>query len=131
MIVFGDGNQSRAFSYIGDMAPLISNSIKNKEAYNQVFNVGADIPYSINELISKVAEVFNVSPEIKYLPERNEVVHAHSSHEKIKKYFGDDKTTSLEEGLSIMSNWAKDKGVRATPVFKNIEIRNNLPESWL
>ena len=53
------------------------------------------------------------------------------NYEKIKKYFGDDKTTSLEEGLSIMSNWAKDKGVRATPVFKNIEIINNLPESWL
>src|SRR4029079_5028428 len=49
LTVFGDGKQTRAFSYIGDVAPIIARSVEVKEAYNQVFNVGADQPYSVNE----------------------------------------------------------------------------------
>ena len=107
LTVFGDGNQTRAFSYIGDMAPLIAKSVKNQEAYNEIFNVGADVPYTINELIEVVATAFEVKPEITYLPERNEVTHAHSSHSKIKKFFVENNNTSLEEGILLMSNWAK------------------------
>src|SRR5262245_62533911 len=50
MTIFGDGTQTRAFSYIGDVAPIIAKSIEVPEAYNQIFNIGADQPYSINEL---------------------------------------------------------------------------------
>jgi UDP-glucose 4-epimerase len=42
MTVFGDGNQTRAFSHIGDVAPNIAKSVKVPEAHNQVFNIGAD-----------------------------------------------------------------------------------------
>lgn len=50
LTVFGDGSQTRAFSYIGDMVPVIANAVVNKKAYNQVFNIGADKEYSVNEL---------------------------------------------------------------------------------
>ena len=130
LTVFGDGNQTRAFSYIGDMAPLIANSVNNKEAYNEIFNVGADLAYTVNELIDVVSAAFKVKPEITYLPERNEVTDAHSSHTKIKKFFSIEKNTSLEEGILFMSEWAKKMGARSTPVFKNIEIRTNLPTAW-
>ena len=50
MTVFGDGTQTRAFSYIGDIAPLIADAIDTPAAYNQIFNVGADQPYTVNEL---------------------------------------------------------------------------------
>lgn len=130
LTVFGDGNQTRAFSYIGDMAPLIAKSVKNQEAYNEIFNVGADVPYTINELIEVVATAFEVKPEITYLPERNEVTHAHSSHSKIKKFFVENNNTSLEEGILLMSNWAKKVGVRDTTNFNNIEILKSLPSIW-
>src|SRR3989344_5897620 len=44
LTIFGDGEQTRAFSYIGDISPIIANSINIKEAYNQTFNIGADTP---------------------------------------------------------------------------------------
>src|SRR5437867_4290639 len=44
MTVFGDGKQTRGFSYIGDVAPLIARSVAVPAAYNQTFNVGADEP---------------------------------------------------------------------------------------
>ena len=40
LTVFGDGKQTRAFSYIGDVAPYIANCVSNPGALNQIFNIG-------------------------------------------------------------------------------------------
>ncbi len=130
LTVFGDGEQSRAFSYIGDVAPVIAKSIKIKEAYNEVFNVGADIPYTINQLIEKVKEVMGNNPEIKYLEPRNEVMHAYSSHKKAETIFKIKDKTDLESGLRKMAEWVKEYGAKATKNFGEIEIEENLPPSW-
>ncbi len=131
MTIFGDGNQTRAFSYIRDIAPLIAESIEIPAAYNQVFNVGADQPYSVNELAFAVAKSMGVPPQITYLPPRNEVKDAYSSHEKIEKIFGKRPVTSLEDGLEAMAAWVKQVGSRQSQKFKNIEINKNLPAIWL
>jgi UDP-glucose 4-epimerase len=55
MTIFGDGTQTRAFSYVDDVAPLMAESVDTPEAWNQVFNVGADEPCSLNQLVSLVA----------------------------------------------------------------------------
>src|SRR4051812_12240234 len=76
--VFGDGTQTRAFSHVDDVAPLIARSPLVEAARNEVFNVGADTPYSILELAEEVALAFGVEAELRHLPPRNEVVHAFS-----------------------------------------------------
>jgi UDP-glucose 4-epimerase len=130
LTVFGDGEQSRAFSYIGDVAPVIAKSIHVKEAYNEVFNVGADIPYTINRLIQKVREVMSAEPEVRYLDPRNEVVHAYSSHKKAETVFKLNEKTELETGLLKMSEWVKRHGAKSTKNFGEIEIEDKLPPSW-
>src|ERR1700746_1577288 len=50
MTIFGDGEQRRAFSHISDVAPIIARCIERRPAYNRVFNIGADVPYSVNVL---------------------------------------------------------------------------------
>jgi UDP-glucose 4-epimerase len=130
LTVFGDGEQSRAFSYIGDVAPVIAKSINIKEAYNEVFNVGADIPYTINQLIEKVKEVMGNNPKIEYLEPRNEVLHAYSSHNKAETIFNIKEKTELETGLKKMAEWVKVHGAKTTKSFGEIEIEENLPPSW-
>jgi UDP-glucose 4-epimerase len=130
MSIFGDGEQTRAFSYIGDVAPIIANSIFVPKAYNQIFNVGADKPYSINELASAVAKAMGVRKNINYLPARNEVLHAYSAHDKIVQYFGHRDLCSLDEGLQNMALWVKQHGSRASQKFKNIEVEKNFPLAW-
>ncbi len=88
MTVFGDGSQQRAFSYIGDVAPVIARSIDVPAARNEVFNIGADEPYSVNELAEAVAAAMGVEPEVVHLPARNEVMDAYSVHDKIEGVFG-------------------------------------------
>jgi len=130
MTVFGDGSQARAFSYIDDVAPVIADAIDTPQAYNQVFNVGADQPYTVNELTRAVAQAMGVEPEIVHLPARNEVLLAFSSHEKVRRIFGDRPRCSLETGLSRMAAWVTTHGARTSEPFKHIEIEKNLPQIW-
>ncbi len=128
--VFGDGSQTRAFSYIKEISTIITKAPQNKEAYGEVFNVGADTPYSVNDLAKEVGRVFGVEPKMNYLEARNEVLHAYSSHEKVKRFFPDTPTFTLAEGLERMAAWAKEHGPRASKEFGEIEIEKNLPPSW-
>ncbi|HTX17214.1 MAG TPA: NAD-dependent epimerase/dehydratase family protein [Bacteroidota bacterium] len=131
MSVFGDGKQTRAFSHINDVAPVLARSIERKEAYNQVFNVGADKPYSVLELAHTVAGAMGAEPNIVHLAPRNEVVDAFSSHDKVKRVFGDViRNVPLDEGVRGMAAWAKRVGARNSKKFDNIEVGLNLPVSW-
>lgn len=128
--IFGDGEQQRAFSYISDVAPVIAQSVTVPTAYNQIFNVGADTPYSVNVLAKTVADALGVTLTINYLPARNEVKVAYSEHAKAKKVFGTGVPITLEDGIARMATWARKAGVRESARFTNIEIEKNLPESW-
>ena len=131
MTIFGDGKQTRAFSYISDVAPIIARSVERKKCYNQIFNVGADHAYSVLELAQEVAQCMGVKPEARHLEARNEVVNAYSAHDKAREYFGDlIKDVSLHNGLAHMSHWAKTAKLRKTKPFKGIEVVKNLPPSW-
>lgn len=128
--VFDDGEQTRAFTYIDDVAIPIANCIDIPEANCEVFNIGGDTPYTVNKLVQVIGEIFGKSPSVNYLKARNEAVHAHSGHDKAKKVFGEPCGISLEEGLSRMATWAQKVGARQSMEFGNIEISENLPESW-
>jgi len=131
MSVFGDGGQTRAFSYIADLAPIVAESIDVPSAYNQIFNIGADQHYSVNQLANSVAKAMGVEPNVAHLPARNEVVNAYSSHDKIRKVFGERELISLDEGLSRMAEWVKQHGARSSSKFGNIEVTKNFPKAWL
>ena len=129
--VFGDGKQTRAFSYIGDVAPYIAKSVDNKKAYQQTYNVGADEEYTVNELAKTIMEVMDIKSELNHLPARNEVVHAFSDHSKVKNDFNISGFVSLKDGVTKMVNWVKEHGARETPKFDNIEVTEKLPGVWI
>ena len=85
LTIFGNGEQSRAFSYIKDISPVMAKSIFVKEAYDEIFNLGSDDVCTLNELARKVCETMRVKVNLNYLDKRSEVNHAYSSHEKVIK----------------------------------------------
>lgn len=133
LTVFGDGTQTRAFSYIKDVAPQIAQSINIPEAYNEIFNIGADKNYTVKELAETVIQIMGANGELRYLASRNEVLHAYSDHTKAKKIFKIDEKDfiSLETGIAKMAAWAKTAGSRKSAKFENIEILEKLPNVWL
>jgi UDP-glucose 4-epimerase len=130
MTIFGDGSQTRAFSYIDDVAPTIARSVDVPAAYNQVFNIGADTPYTVRFLAETVGRAFGVAPDVRFLPSRNEVAHAYSDHGKARQAFGQTSTIGLEQGVARMAAWAHQIGARASKEFGAIEVEKNLPRSW-
>jgi len=130
LTVFGNGEQVRAFSYIDDTAPYIANSVNIPSAYNQIINIGADVPITINQLAKLVGEAFEVEPEIIHLPTRFEVFQAYSDHTKAHNIFSIKEKVPIEVGLKNMAKWVQKVGIREQKLFKNIEIMKNLPQSW-
>jgi UDP-glucose 4-epimerase len=129
MTIFGDGEQERAFTHIDDVAPAIADSVDIPGARNEVFNVGADVPFTVNHLARVVAEAMGRECKIKYLDARNEVKVAFSDHSKADRVFGGRRKTSLEEGIKAMAQWVTKHGARTSGVFEGIEIEKNLPAS--
>jgi UDP-glucose 4-epimerase len=130
MSVFGDGLQTRAFSYIDDVAPIIARSQELPESAGEVFNIGADRPYTVIELAHVVAHAFGAEPKVDHLPPRNEVEHAYAAHDKVRSFFGETRPVSLEVGIGRLSEWAKAKGPRRTPEFEGVEVWKNFPPGW-
>ena len=130
MSIFGDGTQMRAFTHIDDVAPLITESVDRASARNQIFNVGADEPYTVNDLAHMVATAFETEWRPVYLDARKEVKIAFSDHSKADAAFGKREKTSLQAGIRQMANWVKKHGARESSVFEEIEVTKNLPPSW-
>jgi len=131
LTLFGDGTQTRAFSHISEVAPLIARSVTVKAAYNEVFNVGSDTYYDLNELAESVMTAMEKRVGLRHLPSRNEVVHAWSDHQKAKRIFGIQSEVSISDGLAEMAAWVHQYGARKSEVFSQIEITRNLPGVWL
>ena len=131
MPVFGDGLQTRAFSHIADVAPVIARSPLVHGARNEVFNVGADTPYTILDLVHEIADAFEVEADVQHLEARNEVVDAFSDHSKMRRVFGADEPLSLHEGILRMARWAREHGPCSPLEFPGkIELDVNMPPSW-
>jgi UDP-glucose 4-epimerase len=131
MTIFGDGGQQRAFTHISDVAPIIAASVDVASARNQIFNLGADFPYTVNDLARIVADAMGKECRVVHLDPRNEVKIAFSDHSLAENVFGSRPKVSLEEGIQSMAAWVREHGARESSIFEDIEILKNLPPSWV
>lgn len=132
MTIFGDGEQQRAFSYVGDLVGPMAEAPWIDRARNRVFNIGADEPYSVNRLAEEVARAMDAPGHpVTHLPPRNEVKVAYSDHSAVRDVFGERSRTGLREGLARMADWVREVGSRTSQEFDEIEVRKHLPPSWV
>jgi UDP-glucose 4-epimerase len=128
--IFGGGDQTRAFSYVGDVAPIIAASIKNPAAYGHVFNIGADDAYTIAELAELVQDALGRRVGIHHLPARAEALRVSCDHKKLRAFFPCEAPVELEAGLRRMAAWASSLEIGPLRPMERIEIPKNLPSSW-
>lgn len=133
LTVFGNGQQSRAFTYIKDIAPYIANAPKVPAAKNEIFNIGSDTPTTISELITILNQITGIKAKLKKVPARHEAIHSFANHLKVRRAFSISKSseTPLEQGIANMWDWVQQHGARQTPPFTDIEIEQKLPSIWL
>ena len=131
LTIFGDGEQTRAFSYIADIVPALADAPDTPGARGEVFNIGADVPYSVNQLAQTVKRAMSVPDHpVVHHESRHEVKHAFSDHSKLRRMFGEAPSTPLEDGVASMAAWAREHGPRTTSPFAGIEVERGLPAAW-
>jgi UDP-glucose 4-epimerase len=130
LTIFGDGMQTRAFTYVGDICETLARAAETPGARNRVFNIGADQAVSVLEVARVLQGIAQSDSPILHLEPRHEVVHAFSTHQAIEEVFGGRPSTSLEEGLRRTFEWAKSQKLRGFANPCEIEVPRNLPPSW-
>jgi len=128
--LFGDGRQTRAFTHVSDVAPIIARSPSVARAINETFNVGADEPVEVVEIARLVARHMGVELQLNHLEPRNEVVHAYADHSKLQRVFDYRAETPLSRGIKQMADWARGVGSMKPSLFDQIEINRGLPKLW-
>src|ERR1700694_6142533 len=68
LTVFGNGEQTRCFAYVGDVVSALMAIMDHPRAVGQVFNVGSNEEVSITSLARRIRELTNSRSEIIYVP---------------------------------------------------------------
>lgn len=111
--MFGDGTTSRDYTYIDDIVDGIIKSINYVEDNNDVYeiiNIGNSNPTSLREMIDTIADVINVTPNIKELPmQPGDVEKTYADVSKAKKLLEYEPKTTFREGIEKFVDWYKDR----------------------
>lgn len=129
MLIYGDGEQTRAFSYIDDCLPAFWNAAVFPEASKEIINVGGVKGYSINEAAELLCKITGYN-KVEHKEARHEVKHAVPKPDKSIELLGYEQKTSLEEGLRKMWDWAQTQPNRPQYKWENYEITKGIYSYW-
>jgi UDP-glucose 4-epimerase len=129
MTIFGDGEQTRAFSYIDDSLEPLWNAAVLPEASHQIINLGGIEEYSINQANKMLREIIG-SNNVIYKEARHEVKHSIPTYQKSIDILGFKHKTSLKEGLTNMWEWAKQQPQRERFIWPNYELEKGIYSFW-
>ena len=129
MTIFGDGNQTRAFSYIDDSLEPLWKSAILPEASKQIINLGGIEEYSINHANEILREVIG-SGIVIHKEARHEVKHSIPTYQKSVDILGFEHKTSLKEGLTNMWEWAQQQPKRDRFIWPTYELDKGIYSFW-
>ncbi|MFQ6137290.1 MAG: GDP-mannose 4,6-dehydratase [Candidatus Hydrothermarchaeales archaeon] len=102
--VFGDGEQTRDFTYVSDVVNATIRGMKS-DVEGEVFNIGRGSQISINALISLMEDVFEKDAKVRYAESQvGDVRDTLADTEKAKR-LGWKPKTALKEGLKNYAEW--------------------------
>lgn len=128
-VIYGDGKQTRAFSYIEDSLPCFWEAAVSEEASKEIINLGGIKGYTINE----TAEIFkNVTKyeNFTHKEPRYEVKFCVPTHEKSMSILKYEDKTDLKTGIEKMWKWAITQPNRAQYKWENYEITKGIYSYW-
>ena len=129
MTIFGDGKQTRAFSYIDDSLEPLWKAAITPQASKEIINLGGIEEYSINQANEILREVIGGS-EVVYKEGRHEVKHSIPTWQKSIDILGFKHQTSLKEGLTNMWEWAQQQPKRERFVWPTYELDKGIYSFW-
>jgi UDP-glucose 4-epimerase len=103
MTIFGDGQQSRDFVYVGDLARILWRAVTGPHKSFQVMNVGRGQSASLLEVLDAFESVAGTPLErIHAEPRHGDIRHSCAAVTRLKDAFGESTPTALNEGLGAL-----------------------------
>ena len=110
-IIFGDGTQTRDFTYVDDVVNANILAAEKNNASGKVFNVGYGKQITINELAQKIIELTNKSnlQPVYTDPRPGDIKHSLADISETIKVLGYKPKISIDDGLKLYYNWLINK----------------------
>jgi UDP-glucose 4-epimerase len=105
-VVFGDGEQSRDFTYVGNVVEGNLLAMTSEGVEGKAYNVAAGERTTLNELLRHIASLVGTEPDARYeAPRLGDVKHSHADVSAAKRDLGYSPGVSVEEGLRLTLEW--------------------------
>ncbi len=105
--VYGDGTQTRTFTFVNDVVHVLMELMKHQQAYGEVFNIGGTEEISIYDLAQKIVNKTNSNSVIEKIPyeqafkkDFEDMQRRVPSIEKVKSFIGFEPMTDLDTILA-------------------------------
>jgi len=118
--VYGTGQQSRCFGYVGDVVEALGKLIRTPQAVGEVFNLGSNQEVSIEALARRVKELTGSASEIRYIPYEQayeegfeDMLRRVPSLEKIARFIGYRPKTTLDQIIEKVVEYERGQLARS------------------
>ncbi len=109
--IFGDGEQSRDFVFVGDVVRANLLAMERALEPGTVLNVGTGQGVTINELYARLARLAGFEDPPRHAPARaGDVPHSLASIERARELLGFEPRMALDEGLERTLAWYRARG---------------------
>lgn len=105
-VIFGDGEQTRDFTYIDDIVDANVALLDSDAGDGETFNVGSGDNININELAKHIIEKTGADVELEYeSSKKGDARHTHADISKAREVLGYEPTRTIREGVSEFVDW--------------------------
>jgi len=132
-IIYGDGLQTRCFSYVGDCIQCLEKIALDPNIVSETINIGPDEgTITIKDMATLVANECGIADEPMHLPDRpREVKHASCSADKARAILNYETKTSLAESVKQTVDYVRSRGVKPFDYSYPLEIvTEKTPKTW-
>ncbi|NEU55658.1 SDR family NAD(P)-dependent oxidoreductase [Halorussus sp. MSC15.2] len=119
-VIYGDGTQTRDFTYIYDVVQANKTLLDNDSADGEILNVGSTDNIEIRTLAKEIRDQLAPDLELEY-GERNaaDAKHTHADISKARKLLGYEPRTTIREGVEQFTEWYCDNRDWYEPLIRN------------
>ena len=132
-IIYGDGLQTRCFSYVGDCIQCLEKMALDPNIVSETINIGPDEgTITIKDMATLVANECGIADEPMHMPDRpREVKHASCSADKARAILNYETKTSLAESVKQTVDYVRSRGVKPFDYSYPLEIvTEKTPKTW-
>lgn len=126
MVIFGDGTQTRDFTFVGDTAGGILAAALSDASVGQTINLGSGKEIQVRELASTIAQTLGRpnAEIIQVEPRPGDVLRLLADSSKAKRLLNFEPTVSLRDGITRLRDWYRSQGKSPEELLEHEVVRN-------